>query len=514
MKTAKIIAFLLLFLTLIAVPVFGQNYSGASTCQSCHNNSMIGGTQYTQWSLTRHSQAYDSVSFVKSKTDCAPCHTTGWDTTTANQGADDYVTRNGDGTFTVNNATEFAKKVNVQCEDCHGPVEFGVNHGYPPTPGSLQNPKAEICGRCHQGDHQPEYPEWQTSLHSMSDTNASPFLTNMFRTNANCSACHTYQGFLQNVNDTSIVPNIANPPGAAALPLVCAACHNPHSNTIDKQLRLSKEQLCQKCHNPEYDPAHPAPGTEIHNTASFMLEAKGGYEYAGYTYQSSMHKYAVTDKCVTCHMHSTPYVSGTQPATTGHTFEPKGKACVGCHVDFDTLAATFDFRRVQTTTDSIANVLSAKLAAATSTDSATDAFKRAKFNYDFVEADMSHGVHNTQYAQGLLKSAIANFTPTSVEEFGNAIPKTFELGQNYPNPFNPTTKISFTLPVRNHVRLQIYDIAGNLVSTLVDLDMSPGNYRITWNGNNNNGVGVTTGVYLYKLEAGSFTQTKKMLLMK
>ena len=514
MKLATIVSVVLIFLVGLTLPTFAQNYSGASTCQSCHSSSMIGGTQYTSWSQTLHSQAYDSISFVKNTTECAPCHTTGWDTTQANQGADDYVTRNGDGTFTVNNATEFTKKVNVQCEDCHGPIQFGVNHAYPPPSGSLQNPKAEVCGRCHQGDHQPTYPEWQTSMHSMSDTNTSPFLANMFRTDQNCSACHTYQGFLQVIDSTSWVPHVPNPPGDAAEPIVCAACHDPHSKTIDKQLRIAKDQLCQKCHNSEYDPAHPAPGTEIHNTVSFMLEAKGGYEYAGYTYQSSMHKYVVTDKCITCHMHSTPYVSTLQPATTGHTFEPKGNACVACHTDFDTLATTFDYRRVQTTMDSIANVLSAKLASASSADSATDAFKRAKFNYDFVEADMSHGVHNTQYARGLLESAIANFTPTSVENLDNNIPSSFELNQNYPNPFNPSTNISFALPSAEFVRIQIFDVLGSLVTTLVNRDLPAGNYKIAWNGADQNGTSVTTGVYLYKLEAGSFTETKKMLLMK
>jgi predicted CXXCH cytochrome family protein len=404
----------------------------------------------------------------------------------------------------------------VQCENCHGPVQFGVNHAYPPTPGSLINAKAEVCGSCHNGDHQPEYPEWLGTNHAVSDTNESPYLANLFRSDANCSACHTYQGFLQVIDSTSWVPHVPNPPGNAALPIVCATCHNPHSNANASQLRLPKADLCVKCHNPQYDPAQPVPGTEVHNTGSYMLDAKGGYEYAGYTYESSTHKYVITDKCVTCHMHSTPYVSAEQPAVTGHEFEPSGKACAeACHTDFDTLSSSFDYRRVQTVTDSLSNLLSAKLAAATSADSATDAFKRAKFNYDFVEADMSHGVHNTKYAQGLLESALLNFSPsTSVENIDQNIPDKFNLNQNYPNPFNPSTQITFAIPVKAYVRMQIFDITGHLVTTLIDEEMPAGNYKATWNGLNQNGSSVTTGVYLCKMTAGTYTQTTKMLFLK
>ncbi len=512
----KLVPMAVMVLAMLLVPAFAlaQNYSGVGACQGCHSNSSVGGTQYTQWSQTLHSQAYDSLGFVKNQTSCAPCHTTGWDTTKANKGADDYVTRNGDGTFTVTDSVNFYQKVNVQCEDCHGPVQFGVNHAYPPPPGSLQNPKAEVCGTCHSGSHDPFYDEWVTTKHSVSDTNSSAFLTNMFRADSNCSACHTYQGFRQFVGDTSLVPKVT-PPDTAALSLVCAACHDPHSKAIDKQLRLPKAEICEKCHNPEYDPKQPTPGTEVHNTTAYMFEGKGGYEYQGYTYSSSAHTFVVTDKCVTCHMNSSPYVSPTQIAVTGHSFEPKAGACVKCHSDFDSLATTFDYRRVQTVTDSMALVLSNKLAAATPADSATDAFKRAKFNYDFVTGDPSHGIHNTSYAQGLLQSAIANFSPSmGVDDLKKGIPRTFALNQNYPNPFNPSTSIGFDLPSKQTVRIAVYDILGNLVTTLVNQDMPAGSYRVTWDGSDRNGLRVTSGMYLYRIDAGPFTQTRKMVVIK
>jgi predicted CXXCH cytochrome family protein len=503
---------LVVLLLACATALYGQNpnYSGVAVCQGCHNAG-IGGTQYTTWVFTLHAKAYDSVSFVQKQMDCSPCHTTGWDTLRANHGADDYITNNGDGTFTVADSVEFSKKINVQCEACHGPVDLAVNHG---TAATI-NLTAERCGTCHQGEHTPYYDEWKMAKHSVSDTNASGYLTGEFRNNAVCSGCHTVQGFLEFVTDPNLDPSVDNPPGNSAEPIVCAACHDPHSNANTAQLRLPPAQLCEKCHNPEYNPDTPTPtGEDLHHSTAYMFEGKGGYQYEGYTYQSSMHKTVMPDKCITCHIVMTPYVSELQPASTGHTFQPKGIKCFECHSDFDTLATTFNYRNVQHEIDSLVSILSGKLAAATSGDSATDGFKRAKFNHDFVDADGSHGIHNTKYARGLLLSAIANFTPTGVELIDETTPKQYALGQNYPNPFNPTTSISFSLPNRQFTSLKIYDIVGNLTATLVYDEMAAGNYRISWNGLNSNGSHAPSGIYFYKLEAGSFKQTKKMILMK
>jgi len=506
--TLVIIAILLLAGTAV---IYGQepNYSGVAMCQGCHSSG--GRTQYTTWILTAHAKAYDSVAFVQKQTGCSPCHTTGWDTLKANHGADDYISDNGDGTFTVTDSVEYKKKVNVQCESCHGPVQYGLNHGN----ASTINLTAEQCGTCHEGTHHPYYSEWSTAKHAVSDTNANAYLAGQFRNSPNCTGCHTVQGFLEFVTDPNLDPSVENPPGDNAEPLVCAACHDPHSNANTGQLRLPPAQLCQKCHNPEYNPDAPEPtGEDLHHSTAYMLEGKGGYHYDGYTYESSMHTLVATDKCVTCHIVMTPYVSEEEPASTGHTFMPKGIKCFECHGDFDTLAVGFDYRHIQTEVDSLLEILGGNLAAATSADSATDDFKRAKFNHDFVEADGSRGIHNTKYARVLLLSAIANFTPTGVELIDETAPRQYALEQNYPNPFNPTTSISFGLPNRQFTSLKVYDIVGNLITTLVNGEMAAGNYRIRWNGLNSSGNQAPSGIYFYTLEAGSFKQTKKMVLMK
>jgi len=88
------------------------------------------------------------------------------------------------------------------------------------------------------------------------------------------------------------------------------------------------------------------------------------------------------------------------------------------------------------------------------------------------------------------------------------------LSQNFPNPFNPTTRIAFGLSAAGHVSLRIYDAAGRLVRTVAEGDRPTGRYEERWDGRNARGEEMASGVYLYRLEAGSFTETRKMILLK
>jgi hypothetical protein len=103
-----------------------------------------------------------------------------------------------------------------------------------------------------------------------------------------------------------------------------------------------------------------------------------------------------------------------------------------------------------------------------------------------------------------LEKQIAIRTGASVQ-----IPKEFTLSQNYPNPFNPSTVIRYQLPAAAHVRIKVYDIRGQEVATLADGVQEAGYRTVEWNGSGN-----SSGVYFYKLEAGSFSDTKKMLMLK
>jgi len=93
-------------------------------------------------------------------------------------------------------------------------------------------------------------------------------------------------------------------------------------------------------------------------------------------------------------------------------------------------------------------------------------------------------------------------------------PGTFSLLQNYPNPFNPETTIKFSIPVAGFARLEIYNLLGELVRTLFVGEMNPGEHSFVWDGKNDRGVVMPSGVYVYKLQAGSFTATRKMILLR
>jgi hypothetical protein len=90
----------------------------------------------------------------------------------------------------------------------------------------------------------------------------------------------------------------------------------------------------------------------------------------------------------------------------------------------------------------------------------------------------------------------------------------YQLEQNYPNPFNPTTTIRFALPEAAEVNLKIYDVAGQLVQTLVGGVVEAGRYQVVWDGTNQNGLEVASGVYFYQLRAGEFRQVRKMSLLR
>lgn len=105
--------------------------------------------------------------------------------------------------------------------------------------------------------------------------------------------------------------------------------------------------------------------------------------------------------------------------------------------------------------------------------------------------------------------------PTDVnDDAPNSIPNEFMLSQNFPNPFNPSTQIDFTVPTHSFVEISVYNSIGQHVKTLIKKNMSAGDHTITWDGTDNFGVEAPSGVYFYKLVAGDFVESKKMILLR
>jgi hypothetical protein len=109
---------------------------------------------------------------------------------------------------------------------------------------------------------------------------------------------------------------------------------------------------------------------------------------------------------------------------------------------------------------------------------------------------------------------VVSFNSTSVESEQTELPTKFDLSQNYPNPFNPTTTIRYSLPKASYVSIKIYNMLGQEVKTLFNGERNAGAFMVQWNGDNNSGQKVASGAYIYRIVAGSFVETKKMMFLK
>jgi hypothetical protein len=98
---------------------------------------------------------------------------------------------------------------------------------------------------------------------------------------------------------------------------------------------------------------------------------------------------------------------------------------------------------------------------------------------------------------------------TSVEMLSTDLPTRFSLNQNYPNPFNPATRISFSLPSKSFTSLKVFDALGREVAVLLSDELPAGTYSEQWNA-----AGLPSGVYFYRLQTGSFVETKKLVLLR
>jgi hypothetical protein len=116
---------------------------------------------------------------------------------------------------------------------------------------------------------------------------------------------------------------------------------------------------------------------------------------------------------------------------------------------------------------------------------------------------------NTLIEAGFLADALVRKVATSVLDRGGVAPKDYALSQNYPNPFNPSTNIKFELPKSSDVKLSVYDVLGREVSVLVNERRNAGVHEVKFDA-----AGLSSGVYFYRMQAGSFVVTKKLLLIR
>jgi len=119
------------------------------------------------------------------------------------------------------------------------------------------------------------------------------------------------------------------------------------------------------------------------------------------------------------------------------------------------------------------------------------------------------GYHQRRLAAAMIKVEVKTSLAANDGDFDTELPANYTVSQNYPNPFNPTTIIEYTLPRAEHVQVVIYNLLGQEVETLVNARQTAGYYQVTWNAGN-----ATSGIYFYRVTAGSIDKTKKMVLLK
>ena len=456
---------------------------------------------------------------------------------------------------------------NIGCEECHGPANYHATHASPLAVSRTSS----TCMQCHAanpaGGHHALGTYWLTSTHAK--------LPNGSHTaQSGCYPCHSGSAFITWIKagksskapyDTTTVGGQPSPTNDGNVEIGCPTCHDPHT----MQLRTTKldslrngylppsnvgglGQLCMNCHNSRYSVkakvTNKAPyygfGDRYgphHNPQADLYYGSNGYQYGDSSITGLMTHATAENACVTCHM--APGANPGNLTQANHTWAMTDSAgnptvngllaCQPCHgtiTEYSDIRASADYdgngkiEGVQTEILGLLAKLKNKLPQDSLTGDVVTMMKDSLkvkgnqkmigdiWNYWFVKEDQSIGVHNPKYAIALLQKALG-ITFTGIKSLG-PVPATFALSQNYPNPFNPTTNIEFALPQHENVKLEVYDILGRLVTTLANTDMPAGTYRVVWNGKDARGQSVASGLYLYRLQAGSFTSVKKMLMLK
>jgi hypothetical protein len=409
--------------------VTGQ-YVGSERCGLCHVD------LHTEWAKTLHAAALDSLEEIDQGTnsECLPCHTVGF----------------GESGGFVNRATT-NDLAGVGCEDCHGPARQHVNNVADRSLDPEVNIASSMCGTCHQGEHQPQYEEWQQSLHAtVTEHVAEEMLLGVSNFVQGCGVCHS--GDVRNavvieggtIADTAFVGLTEDDLNA----VTCAICHNPHERTgnaanpdddRDYQLRypevasptatntvaavqqVSRFNLCGQCHHSrggtwEATSRGPHHSLQMNVLIGEMPVPTGTQPLVSSS--PSVHGFA-PEQCATCHMYRQPFNSElSPPVIAGHTFEVDLESCAAaCHfIHPSTTQARGAKDTLQEGVQNRLDNITARLdawgnweysAEGGPEDQSTipDTIKQIRFLLKYVENDGSLGMHNPGYVDAILTKA-------------------------------------------------------------------------------------------------------------
>jgi len=433
----------------VYMPAVQPYYVGMANCtEGCHSSM---GVSKADYELTNHATAYERKKAELSSY-CMRCHTVGYDTTVDNGGWDENPV---DGLLSI------------QCENCHGPASAHLTSmdAADLTPGATHDVDT-LCAGCHESTRQTSWSDWEASGHGSMST----------RGRSSCSNCHTGNGFIAYADGlgTGITFDDADP---ETVGINCVACHDPHAEDHEYQLRLVTATtpggtvlteggmglLCMNCHNgrrtptdvtehitlgdEHFGPHHGVQGAILVQDADMYVEIAGG----DFTFAQTGHL-NIEDSCVTCHMQGHGAINANgYPAVMPHAFEADVEACEPCHgviATFDDILARYDYdgdASIEGVQSEVAGLLThiedALYAtgldttgygdiyevAGFSTDSTSvwasadtltypvQSIRGAAFNALVIIDDLSHGIHNAAFTIKLLQQSYLALT-------GNPIP--------------------------------------------------------------------------------------------
>jgi predicted CXXCH cytochrome family protein len=386
----------------IQLPVNGTNhfyrvispeidFVGAAVCVRCHL------AIHTNWAQTTHATALETLKAVQQDTNaaCLGCHTVGFGLPT---GFKDEATT--------------PHLAGVQCENCHGPAGDHVMFPYDVQP--VVRLDSEMCGGCHSGPHHDTYAEWKLARHSQTlpTVQQSPFAQN------DCLQCHS-EDYRNAAAAQDVLPTLTT----AHFSVECATCHAPHGGVA--QLHLLRQpviDLCGGCHTQ----GEVLLGQSPHHPQAEMLKGIGAFNTDGTALVTDAPHgpLVVSNACAQCHVvrHEVSQPNEGNPVVTGHTFNPfdtsikdhqpaEYDGCLICHLTeraadtarknlqqeisgrLEALAGYFDPRSSDYIDPSTLNAAQQQQ------------LQVAQFNYEFVTADKSVGVHNASNARTSLTIA-------------------------------------------------------------------------------------------------------------
>lgn len=456
---------------------------------------------------------------------CMGCHVSGYKVDMSIAGVDTFWV----GTW---GASKTAADINVGCESCHGPASLHPANAFSSdkkivNPSKLTNKdrELEVCGQCHNrasswrgaglvGTHEYGKDEINNLYYVPGDT-LSKYMR--FDGTPNISGGpgvwpdletprqhhQQYQDFLKTKHYSTVYEKIN-----------CATCHTSHAastnpHQIRKTLTVSSttfnikdedNTLCLACHA-TYAPFSAIPKTWVSDPITYkdsIGDIVNQHTMHGKYDPENIDNTGGIGRCSSCHL--------TKTAVTANSYDING------HL-FNVVSPkkTLDYKNVSSPTLGMINTCS-------------NCHTSTNPNASVMTNVPKFGITDTTYTNWKQVSDIAlaetlwnywqSWGFTGVKEVPSTTPIAYNLSQNYPNPFNPSTKIIVDVAQRNIVKLSIYNIVGQQVATLMDKEMQPGKYEVTWSSRNDYGEPVASGVYLYCLEVGSMKLTKKMLLVR